>query len=198
MGLFGKEVKGFWQFVRYALLSGLASVVEIGVFSLLNYWLLVPLKSIPVDQWIFHYEAMPKGIGLGGMLSTIIAYACAQVFNFFVQRKRTFASNTNPLFSGIAYTVMVAAVWLFQTYHVGVLSNVFIPIMGQTIGGALAVVLNMTIAFGIQYPLNKYVIMRKRKDKLTSKQTDSAVGSSDAEQSKEAVSPVAKDNAKNA
>ena len=149
------------QFVKYALVSGLASVVEFGTFALLNFLVFAPQKSIPFHWWILHYGI--DGGGLGGFLATALSYAAAQAFNFFAQRKKTFHATNNVAASFAMYAVMVVAVWLFQVWFCGVLMRAFRAPLGQVAGDLLAKCLNMTLSFLIQYPINKFVIMRSRK-----------------------------------
>lgn len=150
----------FVQFVKYALFSGFASVVEFSVFAVMNFLVFAKLKGVDFVWWILHYEADTGG-GLGGFLSIICAYCAAQVFNFFIQRKKTFHSDNDPVRSGILYAIMVIAVWVFQVWFCGVLMTAFREPLGRTFGDILAECINMALSFWIQYPINKYVIMRR-------------------------------------
>ena len=159
---FQEKHAALWQFIKYALLSGLATVVEVIVFALLNFWIFRPLKSVDFVWWILNYNAATGG-GLGGFYATAVSYIAAQVFNFIVQRKHTFGSTNNVAFSAVMYTAMVIAVWFFQIYMGAVLMNALSPLIGNTWGDLLSKCLCMTMSFAIQYPMNKFVIMRKQK-----------------------------------
>lgn len=162
------EAKGFkgwteshpklWQFVKYALVSGLASAVEFAVFALLDFWICVPLRGIEVSWWIVRYGA--ESGGLCGLLATALSYLAAQAFNFVVQRKKTFHATNDPVRSGILFTVMIVIVWFVQIWFSGVLMTLFREPLGQVWGDLLAKTLNMTLSFLIQFPINKYIIMR--------------------------------------
>lgn len=156
---FIQKHKGFWQFVKYALLSGVASVVEFAVFALLNFFVFASLKNTDFVWWILDYNATTGG-GLGGFFAVVISYICAQVFNFFVQRKNTFHSTTDPVKSGIQYAIMVIAVWFFQAFFAGFMMKLLSAPLGEELGESLAYILCMTMSFAIQFPINKFVIMR--------------------------------------
>ena len=148
-----------YQLLLFTLLSGVATIVDFAVFSALNYWLLIPIKSVPFSWWILDYSA--SNGGLGGFIATAAAYLAAQTANFFVQRKGTFKANNNPVASGIMYFAMVIAIWFLQLYLGGVLMGFFGKLLGQTLGDFAARIANNTVSFAIQFPLNKFVIMRK-------------------------------------
>lgn len=152
----------FWQFVLYALLSGLASVVEFSTFALFNFLVFRSLKEVSFSWWILSYPGGTGG-GLGGFLATVIAYITAQIFNFIVQRKKTFHAAGHVLRSAILYTIMVVAVWFCQMYFNGVMMQLLREPLGLFWGDTVSECLNMMLAFAIQFPLNKYVIMRGEK-----------------------------------
>jgi putative flippase GtrA len=152
-----------YQLLQYTLLSCITAAIDYGVFILLNYWVFDSLKTVDFHWWILNYTVSGEvGGGMAGFLATTGSYAIAQVANFFIQRKRTFHATNNALFSGIMYTVMVIAGWFIQIWLAGILMRVFGGWVGQNWGDILAKVANNFISFSIQYPLNKWVIMKHK------------------------------------
>ena len=152
---------GLYQFISYALLGLVASAVEVCVFALLNYWVLRAWKEVDFHWWILNYNAQTGG-GLGGFLAGVLSYLVGQIVNFFIQRKATFRANNNPVGSAAMYLVFICLLWFFQVYMIGLLMRVFEPVMGAGLGDILADLLSMTMGFTISFPINKFVIMRRR------------------------------------
>lgn len=159
---FRKEHETLAQLILFMLLSGVATLVDFAVFSLLNYWLLKPLKSVDFVWWLLDYNAATGG-GLGGLIATAAAYLCAQVANFFVQRRGTFQANNSVAQSGAMYFTMVIGIWFLQIWLGGPFMKWFAPVFGKNLGDLLSRVANDTIAWVIQFPLNKYLIMKRTK-----------------------------------
>ncbi len=157
---FKREHLTLWQLLLFNLLSLCATLTDLAVFSLLDYWLLTPWKTISVKWWLIDYT--PASGGLAALIATACAYLCAQAVNFFVQRKGTFQANNNAAASGALYFVMIVFIWFFQIWFSAVLLGWFLPLLGQYWGGLSMRLVNSLVSLIIQFPLNKYVIMRKR------------------------------------
>lgn len=155
-----KKPKGIRQFIKYALIGIIASAVELGVFALLSLAVFPSLKDVDFRWWILDYS-VERG-GLGTFYAVVISFVFGQTVNFFVQRKATFKSNNNPVLSAVMYAVMVIAVWVFQMFIVGILTQWLSVPFGPTWGGISAKAASMTLSLAITFPLNKYVIMRRR------------------------------------
>lgn len=162
---FTPEHQSLWMFIKYALNGLIASAVEFAVYALLFFWAFSSLKEIGVNWWILNYEAGEAG-GLCTMLSTVISYAIAQVVNFIIQRKSTFKADNNAAASAVMYAALSVFIWFFQIWFMGVLTAAFTDVMGGGLGSMLAKCLNMTLAFAITYPINKFVIMKRSKKQV--------------------------------
>lgn len=155
--------KTFRQFIVFFLLSIVTTVVDLGTFSLFNYLIFTGLKTIPFQWWLFDYSVINGG--LCAFLSFSISFALSQTFNFFIQRKITFGANNNVLYSGIMYAVMVLLVFFFQLWVPTLVREPIVNLVGANWGDFIIKNFNMTISFLIQFPMNKWVIMRQRKVK---------------------------------
>ena len=154
---FGRRIDAFkvrhealWQFIMFNLLSLCATVTDLGVYTLLNSRLLVGLKDISVTWWLLDYSS--EAGGLAALISTAAAYVLAQAVNFFVQRKGTFNADN---------IVMIVGIWFFQIWFSAILLGWLLPVLGEFWGGLAMRAINGMVALLIQFPLNKFVIMRK-------------------------------------
>lgn len=153
--------KTLWQFIMFTLLSLLTTLVDLGSFSLLNYVLLVSLKTTPFHFFIFNYDVLAGG--LCAFLAFAISFILSQTFNFFIQRKVTFSANNNLLYSGIMYGLMVLTVFFIQLWIPQLLREWLSGLTTDNWADFILKNMNMTLSFLIQFPMNKYVIMRQKK-----------------------------------
>lgn len=148
------------EFISYALYGCITSLVDIGVFLLCRYLIFAPLASRPFEWWLISYDEASGG--LCAFLSFAVSFAASQVFNFFIQRKRTFHADNNTLWSGAMYAVMVIVTYFFQLWLPTAIGGFVTGLVGERFAATVLKCINMTTAFLIQFPINKWVIMRKR------------------------------------
>jgi len=156
-----KENKSLFEFIKFSSMSILTSLVEISLFSLLNYLVFISLSSIDFNFWFFDYS-ISNG-GLSAFLAFNISYVVAQVFNFIVQRKVTFKANNNVFKSAIMYVIMILVIFILQMY---IPTLIYIPIsnvFGLDWAGFIIKNMMMFLAFLIQFPINKFIIMKNNK-----------------------------------
>lgn len=82
----------------FNIFSNIATISNFVVLNLSNSLFFSSLKDVDFKWWIFNYSA-ERG-GLGAFLAFLLAYACAQTVNFFVQRELVFKSD-NKLSRGL-------------------------------------------------------------------------------------------------
>lgn len=148
-----------WQFVMFTLMSCITTVVDFGSFALFNYLVFTSLKTQPFAWWIINYSI--EDGGLGAFLAFGLSFAISQTFNFFLQRKTTFKANNNVLYSGMMYAVMVIGVYFLQLWVPSVIQAGIAAAIGAPLGAAVVKFINMTTSMLIQFPVNKWVIMRR-------------------------------------
>lgn len=147
-----------WQAASFWLLGSIASVVDIGVFALCNYLIFARLADVDAVWWLFDYSV--QNGGLAALISFAVSFALSQTVNFFVQRRLTFAATNNMALSGILFAITVLAVYVFVMWLPTVIAAPIYLALGAS-WGALAVKLICQFAsFLIQFPINKWVIMR--------------------------------------
>ncbi len=148
-----------WQLVMFILMSGITTLVDLGTFALCNFWIFSSLADRSFSWWLIDYTVANGG--LTAFLSFAVSFAVSQTFNFFLQRKTTFKANNNVGKSAVMYAVMVIFVYFLQLYIPTLIRAPIVAAMGTTLGDLLIKVINMVISMLIQFPINKWVIMRK-------------------------------------
>jgi putative flippase GtrA len=136
----------------------MTSVVEFVTFGLGAYVLFMHLHQESFEWGIITYPI--ESGGLGTFLAFATSYIIAQVFNFIVQRKSTFKATNHIIWSAIMYALMVLGIYLLQLLLPPLLLPAMIGVLGYEWGALLVKSLMMTMATVIQYPLNKWVIMK--------------------------------------
>ena len=104
----GNKIVTVWQFVKFLVVSLLATAVQ---FILLNTLNLIPQISELYDKefsfWVFVY---PVSIGgLGYFIASNTANIAAQIVAFFVNREKTFNSSANIALTLPIYIIFTVA-----------------------------------------------------------------------------------------
>lgn len=164
---FAAKHTGIWQFIKFTLMSSIAAVVEVSSFLLLNSLILKSLNNQGVDWWIFHYNPGTTG-GLGTMVAFLVSTTLAQIVAFIANRKKTFDANNNLAFSITMYTIMIISIICLQTWSGPIIVEWLDSFIHKPdLSGLLVKLLWMFVSFVVVFPINKYVIMRKKPDKPT-------------------------------
>lgn len=155
---FQRKHATLYQMLLSWLMGGVATIIDLGLFALLHYVVFVGLRGIGVKWWLFDYSA--ENGGLCALLAFAISFAAAQAVNFVLQRKAIFSAKTNVWASGVGYAVMVVLTYLLVLWLPTVLSTPIYRITGAAIGAIVVKLLCELLSFLIQFPLNKFVLMR--------------------------------------
>ena len=59
---FTKKNQTLWEFIKFTLMSGVTTIVDMGVFALLNYWLFAGYKTVGFSWWLFNYRVENGGL----------------------------------------------------------------------------------------------------------------------------------------
>ena len=151
-----------WKFIKFSLVGASSTLVEMGVFYLLQY---VVFKSILPDPLpenaVLNLLKLTQGKGYlyAYIISTTIGYAIAFVLN----RKTTFKADSNVALSTTLYVLMVVFT-IFATAYLGTQFQLIMANHGyQALGDAIGKPLAAGIATVWTYPLNRFVIHRHKK-----------------------------------
>ena len=100
--------------------------------------------------------------GLRTFLAFSLSFIIAQIFNFFVQRKATFKADNKVLNSALMYIVMILIIFLLQLWLPTMIRIPLSRLTGQNWADFIIKNMMMTLAFVIQFPINKWIIMKKQ------------------------------------
>lgn len=151
-----------WKFIKFTFTGASTSVLELAVFAVLQYGVFRSLNQVPVtDNAILSFLGIEyKGYMYSYFISAVIGYAAAYIMN----RKLTFKADANPVLSTVLYAIMVVCTIAFNTWFGAFLGTV---IQNKGYDSVFIVMLTklvvMTVPTIWTYPLNRFVIHRKKK-----------------------------------
>ena len=156
--------KELWKFIKFTFTGASTSVLELAVFMFLQYVAFKSLNEVPVTDspFLAFLGIEYKGYLYSYAISATIGYAAAYVMN----RKLTFQADNNPVFSTVVYVIMVVGTILFNTWF-GAYLGTIIKNNGwdNAVVEMIVKVIVMTVPTLWTYPLNRFVIHRKREIK---------------------------------
>ncbi len=148
-----------YEFIMFNLLSNIATITNFVILNLGNAVLFASLANRDFSFWIFDYSV--ENGGLGGFLSFLLSYACAQTVNFIVQRKLVFGANNKLGKSIPIYIVTILVVYFICLYIPTIVVAPLTNIVGNFWAVNIANIINIIVQVVINYPVMKFVIMRK-------------------------------------
>jgi putative flippase GtrA len=152
-----------WQLIKFTVVSMLAGLTEIVSTAILA----ASLKNVtePVHWFIFNYPTIDGGLGM--LITVLVATTLAQIVAFIINRKKTFKSNSNIIFSTISYAVMVVVLLIGLRMYTTplMISGINAGINNLGLSLALVTAIWMALSFAITFVCSKYIIMREPKKK---------------------------------
>lgn len=160
---FIKNHNEIWKFIKFTIAGASSSIIELGIFMILQYTVFKELNQIEIinSNTLSFLGIHYKGYMYSYFISTTIGYALAYIMN----RKITFKANANPILSTILYAVMVIFTIIFNTWF-GAFLGTLIKSKGldNAIIEAITKIIVMAVPTLWTYPLNRFVIHRKKKE----------------------------------
>lgn len=156
---FKADHANLYEFIMFNLLSNIATITNFVVINISSSFLFASLSNVDFKFWIFDYS-VPNG-GLSGFLAFLLSYACAQAVNFVVQRKLVFGANNKLDKAIVIYIITILAVYMICLYMPTLLMAPFTRYFGSFWATNLTNVVNILIQVVINYPVMKFVIMKK-------------------------------------
>lgn len=155
---FKEKHPDLYEFIMFNIMSNVATVTNFIVLWIGTGLLFARLSEINFHWFIFNYST--KEGGLAGFLSFLLAYICAQIVNFIVQRKFVFSATVDikKVMPWYILTVTVAgiiSVWLPP--HMIKLTQPWLHGFAPTFANIVNIVLQVVI----NYPMMKFKIMKK-------------------------------------
>lgn len=148
-----------WEFIKFNVLSNVATITNFVVLWISTGILFSAFKNIDFKWLIFDYQV--QNGGLAGFLGFLLAYICAQIVNYVVQRKYVFKANNeiSKTMGWYIFTIVVAGILsiVLPPYT----TNLFLK-LGFNLGlsQTFANIINIAVQVIINYPMLKFVIMK--------------------------------------
>lgn len=166
----GERAKAVWQFMKFNIVSLLASILQIS----LSYLLLAVLAlwKSPLPEFIkplFNEKTIGKGnANWGYVLPFLVSNLSANTFAYLMNRKTTFKSDA-PKINFVIYLGIMLLLILFTTWLQGVIVNAICSSPSDFWQGlkALSPMISSlsasTLQFLVLFPLEKYVLLKENK-----------------------------------
>lgn len=158
---FTEKHNEIWKFIKFTFTGASTSILELGVFALLQYAVFASLNSVPItDNPIMNFLGIEyEGYLYSYAISAIIGYAAAYIMN----RKLTFKADANPMLSTVLYAIMVVFTIIFNTWFGSFLATIIVNNgLNSVFVELLTKLIVMTVPTIWTYPLNRFVIHRKK------------------------------------
>lgn len=153
------EAQTVWEIIVFYLMSTITTIVDLGVFILFNYLVFAPYRYVSFKWWLLDYS-LPNG-GLCALLSMACSFVISQTLNFFLQRKVTFGASNNVFYSAVMYAVMVVAVFFMALWLPTLILEPMTAWLGAAAAPVVVKLITQFVSALIQFPMNKWVIMKK-------------------------------------
>ncbi|HPY99932.1 MAG TPA: hypothetical protein PLS28_00500 [Clostridiales bacterium] len=197
-------VKTIWQVVKFALVSGIVSIIQIVLAYLLPFIFDGITATLPgflaaifnpdvifdastADGLASLAKYAPTGVVTWGyVLPFLLSNLIANIYGYFQNRKTTFKSDT-PTKNVVIYLVILLALILFTTWIQGLVYGACTRVDSSFIHGIarlLATGAAGMIQFIVIFPLEKFWLLKEKK-------TDAESGDSAAEAVAEAATEEA-------
>lgn len=153
-----------WKFIKFNITVIVTSAIDIISYLILLYFIFKPLNAEPLQD-----NALLSLLGIryrGYLFSYLISTLLGYISAYFINRKITFRSNINPIYSSVLYTVLAVFNILVSSYIGGVFGSF---ITAKEISTPVIEIISKFIIINIPtlwtYPVERYVIQIKKKDK---------------------------------
>lgn len=151
-----------WEFAKYTIFSVTAGLLELIIFVVLNY--ILPHNGInsPLVWFVFVYPTAAGGIG--AFIAFVVSSVIGQALKFITNFKKTFKSTNNIMISAIGFSIMAIIIVVGLNLYVGGLLNKELckVIDNADIAGVIAKLIAQVAGFLLIFPVNKYILMRKK------------------------------------
>ena len=147
-----------YEFIMFNILSNVATATNFIVLWVSSSFLFANLTNRPFNWFIFNYPI--EADGLGGFLSFLAAYIAAQIVNYFVQKNLVFKSDNNLKKSIGWYILTVVVAGIISIWLPPYVIELTAPIIGGW-APTVANVVNIVVQVAVNYPMMKFVIMKK-------------------------------------
>lgn len=163
-----KKNGGLWQFVKFAIfgtIGGIIQIVSVNVFYFAMKGWTTPLPAFL--SGIFSEKVLGAGNSCWGyIVPFFLSNLISQIFQYIQNKKTTFKSDA-PKWVFAVYIAVAVMLMFLITWSQGVLNNFFLSTNSKlltTLAPTLAVVIAGQIYTVVMFPLEKFVLFRKKKE----------------------------------
>ncbi len=153
-----KDHPDLYEFILFNIMCNVATITNFLVLWVSSAFLFKGLSEKNFEWFIFTY-AVENG-GLNGFLSFLLAYTSAQIVNFIVQRKVVFGAKNNLSAAIPVYVLTVTVAGIISVWLPPHVIHLIQPYTGRS-APTFANMVNIFIQVVINYPMMKFVIMKK-------------------------------------
>lgn len=179
----GSLVKTIWQLVKFLVVSGLVTIIQLVLANVLPFIFDSVTTTLPTFlQGIFAPNVIfdattPEGkeqiakyvvdgvVTWGYLAPFFLSNLIANIYGFYQNKKTTFKSDA-PWYNFAIYIVLMIALILFSTWFqgwlVGIMAKVdwaWLQRLARTIAGLAAGFVQMVVLF----PMEKFVLLKEKK-----------------------------------
>ena len=159
---FIEKHKEIWKFIKFAFTGVSTSVLQLLVDLFCLYVVFASMEDAVVENKFLLW------LGIGDQMAAAYSYFIAAVVGyaaaFIMNRKMTFKADSNPVLSMILYIIMVIFTILVTTWMKPFLRGLIADAGYESAWIDLLLdVVVMTIPTAWTYPLQRFVIHRKKK-----------------------------------
>ena len=162
---FTEKYAELWKFIKFSIVGFSSTIIELGVFYLLQYVVFKNSLTAPMPDNAFFSFVKFTGLadGMGYFYAYVISTTVGYIIAFILNRKTTFKADSNVLVSTILYILMVIFT-IGMTAWLGTQFQLFMAAKGmQSLGDAIGKPIVAALATVWTYPLNRFVIHRHKK-----------------------------------
>lgn len=156
----GKHAE-LWKFIKFNITVIITSALDICVYMVLLYYVFAPLNTqpLPESELLSFLGIRYKGYLFSYLISTTAGYVGAYIMN----RKLTFHSDINPIYSSVLY-FLLALVNILVSSWLGSIAGTFMT--KYSLSNPITEIISKFIIINIPtiwtYPLERYIIQIKR------------------------------------
>ncbi len=164
----GKEKRNgaLWQFVKFAIFGTLGGVIQVVTVNVLYFAMKGWTTPLPAFlSGIFSEAVLGAGNSCWGyIVPFFLSNLISQIYQY-IQNKRTTFKSDAPSWVFTVYIAVVVVLIFVTTWVQGVLNNLFLSTSSSLLvklAPTLAVIISGLIYTGVLFPLEKFVLFRKR------------------------------------
>lgn len=161
----GKGIKTLWQIVKFIIVSLLVTIIQLGLVNLLYFLMKGWVEPLPgVLGEIFSESVMGEAHSTWGyILPFFLSNLIANTVGYFLNKHKTFKSDA-PWWHYVIYIVILFILIVFTTWVQGLIANLMISWGVEGLGPTIASMVAGNIQFILLFPLQKFVLLREKKN----------------------------------